>query len=148
MPRQTKRQRENYHYMADAMRRLEWDLHNAIVTSGKVPLDWHRIAQDRHPKRRVRVTIRVEEDVLRFFRSMSSGHGPLMNEVLRSFMHARLAGVVRGADTLDYYQRREDEGLEGARPDWGADYERLEGMAAGIGIDIADLGFDPGEIDT
>ena len=38
------KQRANYHYMADAMRRLEWDLHNHIEATGRVPVEWHDIA--------------------------------------------------------------------------------------------------------
>ena len=38
--------RANFHYMADAMRRLEWDLHQAILTGGRIPEDWHAIARE------------------------------------------------------------------------------------------------------
>ena len=41
-----------------------------------------------------------------------------MNEVLRVFMHGRLAGVIRGADTMDYFKRGRDV-HDGDRPLWG-----------------------------
>ena len=41
----TGRQRANYHYMADALRRLEHDLHNTIEATNRIPLEWHEIAQ-------------------------------------------------------------------------------------------------------
>ena len=111
-------QRAHYHYMADAMRRLEWDLHHHIEATGRVPHEWHEIAKEKVAKRKVQTTIRIDEDVLRFFKSMGAGHLPRMNAVLRSYMHARLAGVLKGAETVDFY-RRQREDYDGARPMWG-----------------------------
>jgi hypothetical protein len=73
----------------------------------------------------VHLTMRVDEDVVRFFKSMGAGHLVRMNDVLRSFMHARLAGVLRGADTVDYY-RRSLEVVPQERPMWG-DVGRMMG---------------------
>ena len=120
------KQRANYHYMADAMRRLEWDLHHTIEATSRVPEEWHEIAQRRHPKAKVRMTVGIDEDVVRFFKSMGPGHGPRMNEVLRVFMHGRLAGVIRGADTVDYFKR--GRGVhDGDRPLWGDTGRLLDG---------------------
>ncbi|SCY29725.1 hypothetical protein [Paracoccus tibetensis] len=48
-------------------------------------------------------------------------------------MHARLAGLIEGAETMDYLRRREAEGLEGRRPEFG-DLQREEDAAlAGMG---------------
>lgn len=123
------RRAEHYHYMADAMRRLEWDLHHTIEATSRVPEEWHEIAARRHPKVKVRMTVGIDEDVVRFFKSMGPGHGPRMNEVLRSFMHARLAGVVRGGETAPWYARSLDQHA-GPRPMWGALVHALEGGEA------------------
>ena len=118
--------RANYHYMADALERLEFDLHNTIEATDRIPLEWHEIAQERTRKRKVRVTLLLEEDVVRFMKSMGTGHGARINEVLRVWMHGRLAGVIRGADTVDYYKRR--DGLPDAkRPMWGDTGRVLDG---------------------
>lgn len=114
----TTRQRVNYYYLADAMRRLEWDLHNHIEATSRIPDDWHRIAQERAPRKRIKVTLALEEDVVKFFKSMGAGHGPRMNEVLRSYMHARLAGVIKGPEAADFHKRR-GEAHDGPRPMWG-----------------------------
>lgn len=114
----TATQRANYHYMADAMRRLEWDLHNAIDGTGRIPPEWHAIAEARGPKPKVKVTMWIEADTLRFFKSLGRGHLTRMAEVLQTYLHGRLAGVIRGAETMSYYQRR--DGLhDGERPLWG-----------------------------
>ncbi|MGB3279187.1 MAG: BrnA antitoxin family protein [Pseudorhodobacter sp.] len=114
----TPKQRANFHYMSDAMRRLEWDLHNAIEATSRIPEEWHEIARATPAQKKVPVTIRMDADVLRFFKSMGAGHLPRMNEVLRTYMHARLAGVIRGAETMDYHKRRA-EYHDGERPLWG-----------------------------
>lgn len=98
-------QRENYYYLFDAMQRLEWDFHHHIEATDHIPREWHDIAKQKAAKGKVHLTMRVDEDVLRFFKSMGAGHLVRMNDVLRTFMHARLAGVLRGADTVDYYRR-------------------------------------------
>ena len=92
------------------------------------------------------MTIAPEEDVVRFFRGMGEGYGPRMNAVLRAFMHARLAGLLRGGETMDYLSRREGEGLDGRKPGWGeaqAAYEDLGPDAARLMSD--ELGVPLGE---
>jgi uncharacterized protein (DUF4415 family) len=118
-------QRANYYYMADAMQRLEWDLHHHIEATDHIPAEWHDIAKVKTAKAKVHLTMRVDEDVLRFFKSMGAGHLVRMNDVLRTFMHARLAGVLKGADTVDYYRRSQEVQPE-ERPMWG-DVGRMVG---------------------
>lgn len=113
----TAKARENFFYMSEAMRRLEWDLHHTIEATNRIPEAWHEIAARAHPQPTERVTIRLDRDVLKFFRSMGTGYGPRLNEVLRSYMHARLAGVIGGADTAAMFRQAKDH--EGERPVWG-----------------------------
>ena len=122
---------ENYHYMADAMRRLEWDLHHRIEATGRIPLDWHEIAQTPVRPGADRVALRLDRDVLRFFRSIGPGYGPRINLVLRTYMHARLAGVIRGAETAPEFRFA----MAPERPLWG---ETAAGLGAGPGPDAAE----------
>jgi hypothetical protein len=66
--------------------------------------------------------------VLRFFKSMGAGHLPRMNEVLVSYMQARLAGVIRGAETIDHFRNAKDLHDSPRRPMWG-DFDRMLGEA-------------------
>jgi uncharacterized protein (DUF4415 family) len=116
--RRTARETAHYAYMADVMRRLEWDLHNTIALTGRVPEDWHDIARAERRSPTVKVNLRLEADVVRFLRSMGDGWGPRANDILKSWMHARLAGVVRGAETVDYYRSRFDT-HDGPKPGFG-----------------------------
>lgn len=119
----TARARASYYYMAEAMRRLEWDLHHKIEATGRIPEEWHEIAQRAERQPTERVTLRLDRDVVKFFRSMGTGYGPRINDVLRSYMHARIAGVIRGADTMALF--RAPEAVEDERPVWGTIAESL-----------------------
>lgn len=114
----TARQREHTSYMMDVMRRLEWDLHNTIEMTGRIPEEWHEIAEATPRAARVKVNLGLEADVLKFFRSMGVGYGPRINDVLKSYMHARLAGVIRGAETTAHHRRRAAD-HDGAKPGFG-----------------------------
>ncbi len=143
----TKTQRPHYHYMADAMRRLEHDLHNAIHMTGKIPLGWHEIAKTRSRGRTRRVTLRLEEDVIRFFKSMGEGYGPRMNEVLRVWMHGRLAGVIGGAETTDYYKDGKTY-HDGRKPAWGSFYaDAVEVVGEEAARDVAETEAELDEMD-
>ena len=122
---------EHFHYMADAMRRLEWDLHHTIEATSRVPEEWHEIAQEEPRVGTERVGLRLDRDVVKFFRSMGLGYGPRINRVLRAYMHARLAGVIRGPETAPQFR----VGLAGERPLWG---ETAQAMGVGDGPDAAE----------
>ena len=145
--RQTPKQRAYTTYMAEVMERLEWDLHNTIELTGRIPEEWHEIAKAPPQPEQEKVTIRLEKDVLRFFRSMGVGFGGRINDVLKSYMYARLTGVIRGAETVDHYRQREmhhsgprpgftgeafDRGDRGKRQAWMQ--ERLQAMYAVDGL--------------
>lgn len=125
LARMTPRQRSHYTYLMDVMSRLEWDFHNAIHRRGRIPPDWSEIATATPRRTKTKVTFEIEDDVLKFFKAMGKGHGPRMNDVLRSFMHARLAGVVDGADSLAIY-REGARANAGPRPEFG-DISRMLG---------------------
>ena len=125
------KQAVHYHYMADAMRRLEWDLHHQIAATGRIPQEWHEIAEEEPRVGTERLAIRLDRDVVKFFRSMGLGYGPRINRVLRAYMHARLAGVIRGAETAPQFRVE----LAGERPLWG---ETAASFGAGEGPDAAE----------
>lgn len=120
--------RANYHYMADAMRMLEWDLRSTVMARMRIPDEWHQIAQEKGTAAKTRVTLRLDADVVAFFRSMGPDWQVRVNRLMAAWMHARLAGLIEGAETMDYLARRETEGLDGPRPEFG-DLQRAEDAA-------------------
>lgn len=125
----SKRQIENHHYMLDAMRRLDYDMHHAIYAQHRIPSAWHTIATEPRDHEKTRVTMRVDKDVLRFFKTMGAGYQPKMNLVLRAFMHARLTGLVEGAETMDAYKW--EHAAETTRPGWGDSQREIDDMLGG-----------------
>lgn len=113
------KRRMNYHYMADAMRMLEWDLHQQIMGDLRIPFEWHEIAREKGKSPKCRVTIRLDEEILRFFKSTGSDWQGRVNRVLSVWVHARLAGLLQGGETMDYVKRRQGLGHDGPRPRWG-----------------------------
>ena len=48
---------------------------------------------------------------------MGPGYQARMNDVLRTFMHAKLAGLIKGDDTIEPFREHDEAGAE--RPYWG-----------------------------
>lgn len=103
------KRRGHYHQMAEGLRRLEEALHSAAPGRAAVPEAWLDIATRPGPSAKAKVTLWVEADVLGFFRSLGKGHTARMGEVLSSFMHARLAGVIHGPADVDYYEEERED---------------------------------------
>jgi len=117
----TKTQRMHWRYATDARRMIEYDLLSAAAKLRSVPQEWDEIWEDidRRDPKRMRVTIRLDADVVKFFKAMGEGYQPRINRVLRAFMHYRLAGIIEGPDTTDYILHPERLEPEWERPKWG-----------------------------
>lgn len=105
MTRQTRAEKDRaarYHELAETMRGLEADLRWGLNDSLRIPQGWRAIAEGPAIPRKVKVTLRLDEDVIAFFRAMGMGHLSRMNAVLRTFMLARLAGIVTGPEDVRY----------------------------------------------
>ncbi len=91
-----------YHHLAQNFRELEEDLRWGLEDSPRIPAEWHVIAQRPDVPFKTKITLRLDGDVIAFFKAMGRGHLTRMNAVLRAFMQARLAGVVKGAEDVAY----------------------------------------------
>ena len=111
----TKTARAHHFYMAEAMKRLEWDLQNHLMTERRIPQEWHEIAS-RRSSAKTQLTVRFDEDVVKFFKSAGPGYQARMNDVLRSFMHLKLGGFLYGEETVDAFRDGESAGER--RPSW------------------------------
>lgn len=92
----------HYHNLAETLRDLEEDLRWGLEGSDRIPAAWTEIALVPVVAGKTQMTLRVDEDVVKFFRAMGRGYLTQMNRVLRAFMEARLAGVVKGAEAKVY----------------------------------------------
>ncbi|MDF1726605.1 MAG: BrnA antitoxin family protein [Sulfitobacter sp.] len=128
-------QREHFNYYLDLMRQIEWDLHHEILAEKRIPEAWHRIARAKGVSEKERVTLRIEGDVLKFFRRMGTGYQQRMNDVLAAWMHGRIAGLIEGPDTEDICTQVAAFG----RPRIGEGELAARGMAFGSDGKVVDL---------
>ncbi|MBF9045365.1 hypothetical protein HKCCE4037_18660 [Rhodobacterales bacterium HKCCE4037] len=121
--------------MAEAMARLEWDLQNHLMRERRIPEEWHEISSRRCSALK-QLTVRFDEDVVKFFKSAGPGYQRRMNDVLRSFMHMKLGGFLHGEETIDAFRdgafARQDR-----RPTWGM----IEELQRDVREKAADLAF-------
>lgn len=118
----TQIEKRNFNYMIDLMSQLEWDLHQPFSRGDAIPDGWAEIAARPKVSKKKRITLGVEEDVLKFFRALGHPYQPRMNDVLKAFMHTKLSGLIAWADTMDeeIFERME----RNPRPELG-DFERM-----------------------
>ena len=58
-----------------------------------IPDDWYKDAYAVYPVEKERITIRIDKDVLDFFRKQGKGYQSRINAVLRTFMTAEKRGA-------------------------------------------------------
>ena len=93
-------------YITECVRmleRFEWDVAHAATLQGRIPDEWREVWQER-TQRKAKVSFWIDEDVLKFFRSLGPRHGPRMNTVLRAFVYARLGRLIENEDLPASYR--------------------------------------------
>lgn len=110
------RQLAHHYYLVDRLRQIEWDLHRPIAQRRAIPPAWEEIAKRTRRSKKQRVTMWIEGDVVKFFKSLGAGYQTKMNEVLASFMDAKLSGILGEAESIKEYF---DWAGMGKRPELG-----------------------------
>lgn len=97
-------QRRQHYFLTDLMQELHYDLHYRMTAEGWVlPSDWQEIADAPARGKKERMTLRLDSDVVKFFRGTGQGFQTRMNDVLRAFMHARLSGMIEDGARFQIY---------------------------------------------
>jgi uncharacterized protein (DUF4415 family) len=101
---QTKRERSDTWMMIDAFRKVETDLHHRLLEMRTIPPTGTASTSGGGSGTRsaMKVTAAFDADVVRFFKGLGPGYQWRMNEVLRAYVHGRMAKIVKGPDTTDY----------------------------------------------
>lgn len=108
----TAKQKANYTNYVDQMRETILVFRSPALVGSLMPIEWRDLARKEVPKKE-KVSLRIDADVMRFYRKVGNGYQAEMNGVLRSFMLARLAEVLgpREEAEIDAVSE-EDEGLQ------------------------------------
>ena len=82
----------------------DWRREMSYILSKRylIPDEWKRLEDKLPCAKRVKMTIRVDAETARFYRSMGTGYGARMNEVLRAWMLARKCMVIEGPLDRDW----------------------------------------------
>ena len=99
-PKMTKTQKAQYDRLFRTTQDLIYDFHNPASVGKYLPADWSYIPTSAVADK-VRLTLRVDADVARFFRKLGPQYQATMNRVLRSFMLAKLTELLADDDMLD-----------------------------------------------
>lgn len=96
--KRTKVEEENRSEMLNALKQEMRELEVMAVTYDAIPEGWWRLERDMPPSpKKEQISIRIDEDVMAFFRGYGHGHQTRINKVLRTYMQARLAKVLTSA---------------------------------------------------
>lgn len=73
------------------------DLHMPSVTRDVIPEEWLALDELHPPQgKKVRVTLLLDEQVVKFFRARGRGYQAYVNDVLRFFVKMRIAKIIEG----------------------------------------------------
>ncbi len=70
-----------------------------------LPSAWRSIEDEPPPPHRARVTLRLDTDMVKFYRAMGPGDQSRINAILRAYILARLAKVIEGPLDQDWLGR-------------------------------------------
>ncbi len=92
----------NFDRMLDGLDEQMADIERLRRSHDLVPPGWHavaRLAPVTAPK--AKLTLKLDADMVDWFRGLGRGWQPRMNAVLRAYMHAVISKAVAGAETED-----------------------------------------------
>ncbi len=119
----TRSERLFYRFFMDAWQQLDWDLRHNIWAQRIVPSEWHEVLKHEPTGGRTRVTLRLDADLVKFFRKMGPGYQTQINRILRAFVKAKMAGFVNGPGNMEEMTLGLSE-RDDLRPQIG-DFERI-----------------------
>lgn len=90
--------------MLDMLQRDKRNMENLLLRVEHIPEGWWGIEGKFSPSReKDRITIRLDSEIVEFFRAHGHGYQGKINEVLRTYMKARLAKVLTRPEETDAY---------------------------------------------
>lgn len=96
-PKMTAKQQQSYTDYVEQMYMSLGMFRHPDLAQSLMPEEWRDLARKEVPKKQP-VTLRIDADVLRFFRKIGAGYQAEINGVLRAFMPARLAEILGPRD--------------------------------------------------
>ncbi len=96
--KRSKTEEQSFDRMLDALGEQMEEVERLKLSMDLIPPGWHRVAREAPvtpPK--TKVSLKLDDDMVAWFRSLGRGWQPRMNAVLRAYMHAVISKAVKGA---------------------------------------------------
>ncbi|NNK65689.1 MAG: BrnA antitoxin family protein [Rhodobacteraceae bacterium] len=97
----TLKKRLEHRFLIDQLSQFEWDLRHAVWDGRVLPSEWNFAFNTENQPKKTRVTIRLDADVVAFFRKMGPRWQTRVNLIVRSYVKARLADLVDGPTGIE-----------------------------------------------
>lgn len=98
--KRSKTEEQSFELMLDVLGEQMEEVDRLKRSLDLVPPGWHRVAREAPvapPK--TKVTLKLDGDMLAWFRGLGRGWQPRMNAVLRAYMHAVVSKAVKEAES-------------------------------------------------
>lgn len=106
MPKRSDAQERAVFDLHRALSELEFDLHDAVEWQRHVPRQWSDLHMRGTPPK-TKVTVRIDSDIIKYLKSLGPGYQERMNNVLRAWVAAKAAKMIR--DEVRITREREEE---------------------------------------
>jgi uncharacterized protein (DUF4415 family) len=107
LSRETRQRERRYVELLDTMDEQKAEISRQLLTAQVVPQEWLRLHREAPTARkRKKVTIGYDEDVVAFYRSLGRGYQRRMNAILRAYMNAILTDAIRTGPSEDWRGRK------------------------------------------
>ncbi|WP_127901595.1 BrnA antitoxin family protein [Solirhodobacter olei] len=127
-PKMSEKKLEYYYFMSVAQKRVEWEIANTLWRGWGLPAAWNEIGLGPREGKREKVTLYLDESVMKFFRAMGRGVHPRINDVLKIWMYGRLMRLIHGPEHNELFG---PEGLFATKkPEWDEAYDGDEQLVA------------------
>ncbi len=100
--KRTKEEARKYIELLNNCMNLQIDMQHAHLKDLIIPKEWSEISTIPPVQVKERITIRLDKDVVKFYKALGPGYQKRMNVVLRIFMLSMLAKECEGAFDRDW----------------------------------------------
>lgn len=95
----TKAEKRKLEQAKDSIMRLHMHVYGREMQSLHIPEEWQRLTEGYRPQpKKVRITLLLDEDVAKFYRSYGKGYGAFVNDVLKSYAQLRAAKMLEASE--------------------------------------------------
>ena len=91
-------EKRKFEQAKESIMRLHMHVYGREMQSLHIPEEWQRLTEGYRPQpKKVRITLLLDEDVAKFYRSYGKGYGAFVNDVLKSYAQLRVSKMLEAS---------------------------------------------------